>query len=490
MMRLKPQPGWLDDRLQHAAEKTVVLAERLDEAVRAREIPRGEEMSARVLDVLQAHVVSKGTTWTGEKGDFKVFGEGTRLVASTETSGASCAINSMRMLKVEQGAVLESTGTVYGKTGISVTEGSTLDVDVLDGNSSHAVETGKSSAPSVSGSIVVNDSTLAAQSQGVTVFGCGDESNGSDFTVKNNSTVDLYSSSAIALQMSGEVVLESGAIILKGATTAISLPINNSSVDFGSDPDWYQWATSPAGAVKPAATDPYTYAGDTSTYLRFEPAGTTYDLTVESGTGGGSYAPGTQVAISTDSYDKDGHFTGWTVDDPTGAGVLASSDAASTTFTMPAGDVTLTANSEGHALTHVAGKDPTCTEAGWEAYDECACGYSTINEIPATGHSFVDGACTVCGAEDPDYAEPEVPGRDTPGPQDPEDPDQGDPDPEKPGQEGTESEPVPEKPAEPAGEKADPAILATGDASAFFSAVPALVGASAVTVSARLRRRR
>ena len=97
-----------------------------------------------------------------------------------------------------------------------------------------------------------------------------------------------------------------------------------------------------------------------------------------------------------------------------------------------------------HTLTSVEAKDPTCTETGYEAYEYCtACDYTTYVEIPATGHvntttttvdatctadgsvtvtcddcgavissetieatghNYVDGACSVCGEADPDYS--------------------------------------------------------------------------------------
>lgn len=47
-------------------------------------------------------------------------------------------------------------------------------------------------------------------------------------------------------------------------------------------------------------------------------------------------------------------------------------------------------------------KEPTCTEAGEKTYT-CDCGDSYTEEIPATGHNFVDGECEHCGEKDPDY---------------------------------------------------------------------------------------
>ena len=49
----------------------------------------------------------------------------------------------------------------------------------------------------------------------------------------------------------------------------------------------------------------------------------------------------------------------------------------------------------------------TCTTAGVKTYT-CECGHTYTEEIPATGHNYVDGVCSVCGAADPDYV-PEEP---------------------------------------------------------------------------------
>lgn len=47
---------------------------------------------------------------------------------------------------------------------------------------------------------------------------------------------------------------------------------------------------------------------------------------------------------------------------------------------------------------------PTCTEQGYTTYTCTRCGDSYVGDVvPATGHNFVDGVCTVCGAADPDY---------------------------------------------------------------------------------------
>ena len=49
---------------------------------------------------------------------------------------------------------------------------------------------------------------------------------------------------------------------------------------------------------------------------------------------------------------------------------------------------------------------PTCTENGCTAYFCSGCGDTYTEIIEATGHSYVDGICTTCGGEDPDYVKP------------------------------------------------------------------------------------
>ncbi len=71
--------------------------------------------------------------------------------------------------------------------------------------------------------------------------------------------------------------------------------------------------------------------------------------------------------------------------------------------------------------THVAAKDATCAAEGNIEYWFCeACGQAWLDEactqntnllavvLPTIDHSYVDGACSACGAADPDYEAPAV----------------------------------------------------------------------------------
>ena len=86
-----------------------------------------------------------------------------------------------------------------------------------------------------------------------------------------------------------------------------------------------------------------------------------------------------------------------------------------------------------HAETETVTKTATCTEPGEKTYTCSLCGESHTEVIPATGHHYENGVCTVCGQPDPAAIPDPVP--------DPE----PDPDPEP--------EPTPEPDPAPGGEE-------------------------------------
>lgn len=59
-------------------------------------------------------------------------------------------------------------------------------------------------------------------------------------------------------------------------------------------------------------------------------------------------------------------------------------------------------DSHTHSYTSSVTKAATCTTAGVLTYT-CSCGHSYTEPIPATGHNYVDGVCSVCGATDPNH---------------------------------------------------------------------------------------
>ena len=209
----------------------------------------------------------------------------------------------------------------------------------------------------------------------------------------------------VALITGGDLNITGGITTLRGDYPIFISANGGGSLSFGGTP-WYQWAESPLETPVMSTETPYTYAFSQNNYLRIEPIGTTYSLTVEGGEGSGSYTAGSEVTISAEPYNGQGHFSEWTVTGADAGDILTDSTAAAATITMPAASVTATANYESHVPQKNAGKDPTCTSEGYTGDTVCE-GCGVVLEkgevIPMLAHSFEDGKCTVCGAPDPDY---------------------------------------------------------------------------------------
>ena len=401
--------------------------------------------------------------------DIVVSGEGTYLKASSAKAAVNVGYPTLYAgndLVLEGGAVIEVDGTAVANKDVTIQSGANLSASNEGGSyalyavGALTIDGASVSASSVRGygivaneDLSIHDGVIDARStnsNGLRVTGGGATIDGG--------TIALTSENYAALSTAGNASIVGGVVTLKGGSSG-ALAV--AGLNFGGT-NWYQWATSAAGEVTKSESDAYDSAGQTDTYLRIEPVGTTYDLAVSGGEGSGPHVAGTQVTISADAFNASGHFSGWTVSDPTGAGVLANPSAVETAFTMPAGAVELTANYEPHAvLEHVAAVDPSCTSEGTAEHWKCSeCGALFSDDggatlvssddlsVPALGHDYVDGVCTVCGEKDPDYVAPEDP------------------------------------------EKSDTTIPATGDASVLFSLVPALLGGSALAAGVVARRRR
>ena len=79
------------------------------------------------------------------------------------------------------------------------------------------------------------------------------------------------------------------------------------------------------------------------------------------------------------------------------SGVTNYSGASNITVTPMEGGSTECSHSYTSKVTTAA----TCTASGVRTYTCSLCGDSYTQAIPATGHSYANGACTVCGAADP-----------------------------------------------------------------------------------------
>ena len=116
--------------------------------------------------------------------------------------------------------------------------------------------------------------------------------------------------------------------------------------------------------------------------------------------------------IPYDASDVEGWATGgpnWAVFTYGQAELKAGTYYLGFIFLDGEGEYDLTITKHDHTEEVVAGKDATCTEAGLTEGKKCSvCGTVLVKqeEIPATGHTFVDGKCE-CGADEP-VVEPPV----------------------------------------------------------------------------------
>ena len=129
-------------------------------------------------------------------------------------------------------------------------------------------------------------------------------------------------------------------------------------------------------------------------------------------------------------------------------------------------------------------KKATCTEPG-EQTRTCECGYSETQVIPATGHDYVNGVCTNCGAvQTPDKPTPDTPDKPTPDTPDkptPDTPDKPTPDtPDKPTPDTPDTPNNPDTPDKPDGGKSNNDKPKTGDDSHIVMWIGVLVITMAV----------
>lgn len=122
-------------------------------------------------------------------------------------------------------------------------------------------------------------------------------------------SVTLDSTDGIALDVVSNLTAVSDCTLtLSGGAGALSV------AEFGSgeqDWDWYQWVTSPIGIPTASLNETYDPADRADTYLRIEPVGTLYELTVVDGTGSGLFLARNQITISADPINDSSHFSHW-----------------------------------------------------------------------------------------------------------------------------------------------------------------------------------
>lgn len=478
-------------------------------------------------------------------GDIVVSGTGTYLKVTVNdilVDAGYGAVFAHNDFIVRDGATAEVTGIAYAVNDI-VVQGAALSVvledrasailasqDILFENATVYADGHYGRAIDARGGFSAKNSTITASSLGEEALYSARDA------VLDGGTATLTAETRPAVFVpSATVTFANGIFTLKGAPKALFV----GALDLGSD--WYQWSDLAIGTPVSSADTPYDLSARSDAYLRIEPVGTTYELNVTDGEGGGSYVAGTQVTVSAADFNANGHFSGWVVNsDPTGAGVLDDDASGRTTFTMPAGTVELAATfNDPHILEHVEADEPSCTAGGTAEHWKCSkCGAlfsdSTGTKlvdagdltIPASGHSwgepkwswdddYTKFVATFACSNDPSHtevltAEPTASVKTEPTCTEPgvrlytatvelegveyvATSEQSIPALGHDYVDGVctacgEKDPDYAAPEDP--EKSDATIPATGDASALFSLVPTLLGGSALAAGVVARRRR
>ena len=177
------------------------------------------------------------------------------------------------------------------------------------------------------------------------------------------------------------------------ALSTVTLPAGFTWADGTTEMNTTGNQTFPA-TFTPSDTDNYNVVNNISVTVNVkEAAPTTYKVTVTNGAGSGDYAEGETVTITANAASDGKVFDKWDV--VSGSITLADANSATTTFTMPAGAVSVKATYKAAPHTHTfdqetikdaALKSPADCTHDAVYYKSCACGtISTTETFTASG---------------------------------------------------------------------------------------------------------
>ncbi len=186
------------------------------------------------------------------------------------------------------------------------------------------------------------------------------------------------------------------------ALSTVTLPAGFTWADGTTEMNTTGNQTFPA-TFTPSDTDNYNVVNNISVTVNVkEAAPTTYEVTVTNGTGGGNYEEGATVSITANAAPSGQMFDKWEV--VSGSITLADANSATTTFTMPAGEVSVKATYKAAPHTHTFDQETikdaalkTAADCTHDAvyYKSCSCGAISTNDADtftaagsALGHDY------------------------------------------------------------------------------------------------------
>lgn len=331
--------------------------------------------------------------------------DGATLIVFNENDGA---IQVDGTLTIQNGAYIEANGQYYGVQAgsLSITTGSELTatsiqdmcnpIFVLNGDLSISDSTvsGKGYYPIMAvGNITITNSTVVAEASAD--FGIYSRN---DLLIKGNSDVTAKGAAAIGAENSFKLEPPEGGLIdvFVGASENEAQSIENSPLS--------------------QLTDLSNYGNNNVKYFRSTPHEHVYDQRVVSDTYKASNATCTESAeyyysctcgkAGTESF-SDGTPLGHSYDEPEWNW---SDDGKTCTVTFTCANDETHKESPEVKITSTVKTPATCTETGVTTYTAAVefngqtyTDTKDVADIPAIGHSYEDGKCTVCGAADPDY---------------------------------------------------------------------------------------
>ena len=331
--------------------------------------------------------------------------DGATLKVFNENDGA---IQVDGTLTIQNGAYIEANGQYYGVQAgsLSITTGSELTATsiqdmcnpilVLNGDLgiSDSTVSGKGYYPIMAvGNITITNSTVVAEASAD--FGIYSRN---DLLIKGNSDVTAKGAAAIGAENSFKLEPPEGGLIdvFVGASENEAQPIENSPLS--------------------QSTDLSNYGNNNVKYFRSTPHEHVYDQRVVSDTYKASNATCTESAeyyysctcgkAGTESF-SDGTPLGHSYDEPEWNW---SDDGKTCTVTFTCANDETHKESPEVKITSTVKTPATCTETGVTTYTAAVefngqtyTDTKDVADIPAIGHSYEDGKCTVCGAADPNY---------------------------------------------------------------------------------------
>ena len=229
---------------------------------------------------------------------------------STVTSTSDSAVTANNDIIINGGTITGGSTDVLGNAAVLTYGGSiTLAGGTITANpGALAVFSGGGGSITVTGNVAISGNVgVADVDDGATTI-----------TINSGGTLTVPSGGTLTVTNTGTIV-NNGAIVNDGTI------VNNGTI------------TNHAGST-------YTGANPTGSGTFTPPPSDTYALTVTNGTGNGSYAEGVTVTITANAPTSGQRFKEWTVN--SGGVTLSNPQAQSTTFTMPANAVEVTATYE------------------------------------------------------------------------------------------------------------------------------------------------